>query len=111
MANDTSAPSVSSSSHSSGGARRPGVGSSAPRMGPDGKPRRWGPPRRKVCRFCVDRVQDVDYKNTTILRNFISERGKIISARSSGNCSKHHRMLTAAIKRARNIALLPYTVV
>src|SRR3982750_279204 len=76
-----------------------------------GRPRRWGPPRRKVCRFCVDRVLDVDYKNTTVLRNFITERGKMISARSTGNCSKHHRMLTVAIKRARNLALLPYSVV
>src|SRR5258708_1339274 len=76
-----------------------------------GRPRRWGPPRRKVCRFCVDRVLDVDYKNTTILRNFVTERGKMISARSTGNCSKHHRMLTVAIKRARNLALLPYSVV
>jgi ribosomal protein S18 len=54
---------------------------------------------------------EVDYKNTTILRNFITERGKIISARSLGNCSKHHRMLTAAVKRARNLALLPFAVV
>lgn len=74
-------------------------------------PRRWGPPRRKVCRFCVDRVIDIDYKNTTILRNFITERGKMISARSVGNCAKHQRMLTVAIKRARNIALLPYLVI
>src|SRR3954463_4996884 len=78
----------------------------------DGRgPRRWGPPRRKVCRFCVDRVIDIDYKNTTILRNFITERGKMISARSAGNCAKHQRMLTVAIKRARNIALLPYLVI
>jgi len=76
-----------------------------------GRPRRWGPPRRKVCRFCVDRVLDVDYKNTTILRNFVTERGKMISGRSTGNCAKHQRMLTRAIKRARNLALLPYSVV
>src|SRR5579864_9567066 len=76
-----------------------------------GRPRRWGPPRRKVCRFCVDRVVDIDYKNMTLLRNFITERGKLISGRSTGNCAKHHRMLTRAIKRARNIALLLYLVV
>jgi small subunit ribosomal protein S18 len=76
-----------------------------------GRPRRWGPPRRKACRFCIDRVVDVDYKNTTLLRNFVTERGKMISARSTGNCAKHHRMLTRAIKRARNLALLPYIVV
>lgn len=92
---------------------------SKPRSGPGGprgreeggRPRRWGPPRRKVCRFCVDRVLDVDYKNTTVLRNFVTERGKMISARSTGNCAKHHRMLTRAIKRARTLALLPFAVV
>lgn len=76
-----------------------------------GRPRRWGPPRRKACRFCIDRVVEIDYKNVTLLRNFVTERGKLISGRSTGNCAKHHRMLTRAIKRARNIALLPYLVV
>ena len=76
-----------------------------------GRPRRWGPPRRKVCRFCVDRVVDIDYKNANTLRNFVTERGKMISARSTGNCAKHQRMLTRSIKRARNLALLPYAVV
>jgi len=97
------APSVSSRSRTPG---RPGGRSDDS----GGRPKRWGPPRRKVCRFCVDRVIDVDYKNTTLLRNFITERGKMISGRSTGNCSKHHRMLTQAIKRARNLALLPYIV-
>src|SRR5258708_37786898 len=72
-----------------------------------GRPRRWGPPRRKACRFCVDRVVDIDYKNMTLLRNFITERGKLISGRSTGNCAERDRILTRAIKRARNIALLP----
>src|SRR5690348_1337893 len=76
-----------------------------------GRPRRWGPPRRKVCRFCVDRVVEIDYKNASTLRNFVTERGKMISGRSTGNCAKHQRMLTRSIKRARNLALLPYTVV
>ncbi|HVO32776.1 MAG TPA: 30S ribosomal protein S18 [Elusimicrobiota bacterium] len=92
-------------------ARGKGPGRPGGREDGGGRPRRWGPPRRKVCRFCVDRVLDVDYKNTTILRNFVTERGKMISARSTGNCSKHHRMLTRAIKRARNLALLPFAVV
>jgi small subunit ribosomal protein S18 len=69
------------------------------------------PMRRKVCRFCVDHAVDVDYKNTTILRNFVTERGKIISGRSTGNCSKHQRMVTRAVKRARTLALLPFAVV
>jgi small subunit ribosomal protein S18 len=104
----TSAPSSSSSS----GAPRPRMGGGRPGGREEGgRPCRWGPPRRKVCRFCVDRVIDIDYKNTTILRNFITERGKMISARSTGNCSKHHRMLTRAIKRSRNLALLPFAVI
>jgi small subunit ribosomal protein S18 len=103
----TTAPSASPTS----GAPRRSPGRPGGREEGGRGPRRWGPPRRKVCRFCVDRVIDIDYKNTTILRNFITERGKIISARSTGNCAKHHRMLTAAIKRARNLALLPYIVV
>jgi small subunit ribosomal protein S18 len=98
-------------------ARETGARSHSSRPGGDrgrsegGRPRRWGPPRRKVCRFCVDRVVDIDYKNANTLRNFITERGKMISARSTGNCAKHQRMLTRSIKRARNLALLPYAVV
>lgn len=65
--------------------------------------------RRKVCRFCADKKVDIDYKNPRILRYFITERGKIIPRRISGNCAKHQRQVTIAIKRARNIALLPYT--
>jgi small subunit ribosomal protein S18 len=65
--------------------------------------------RRKVCRFCTDRNLDIDYKNQKILRYFITERGKIIPRRISGNCAKHQRQVTVALKRARNIAILPYT--
>lgn len=89
--------------------RRPGDGGGRDDGG--GRPRRWAPMRRKVCRFCVDHVMDVDYKNTTLLRNFITERGKMVSGRSTGTCSKHQRMVTRAVKRARNLALIPYTVV
>jgi small subunit ribosomal protein S18 len=64
--------------------------------------------RKKVCRFCVDRVDDIDYKNTKMLSSFISERGKIVPRRISGVCTVHQRRLTLAIKRARNIALLPF---
>jgi small subunit ribosomal protein S18 len=63
--------------------------------------------RRKVCRFCADKQITIDYKDPRTLRYFISERGKIIPRRISGNCSKHQREITEAIKRARNIALLP----
>ena len=66
-------------------------------------------PRRKVCSFCVDKVQDIDYKEVGKLHKFLTERGKILPRRISGTCAKHQRQLTLAIKRARNVALLPFT--
>lgn len=66
-------------------------------------------PRRKVCAFCVDKIQHIDYKDIARLRRFTSERGKILPRRMSGTCAKHQRQLSTAIKRARQIALLPYT--
>jgi len=66
-------------------------------------------PRRKVCSFCVDKVEHIDYKDVAKLRRFTTERGKILPRRISGNCAKHQRQVTIAIKRARNIALLPFT--
>ena len=66
-------------------------------------------PRRKVCTFCVDKVEHIGYKDVAKLRRFITERGKILPRRISGNCAKHQRQVTVAIKRARNIALLPFT--
>ena len=66
-------------------------------------------PRRKVCSFCVDKVDHIDYKDAAKLRRFTAERGKILPRRISGNCAKHQRQVTLAIKRARNIALLPFT--
>ena len=65
-------------------------------------------PRRKVCAFCVDKVTEIDYKDTAKLRKFISERAKILPRRVTGTCAKHQRQLTSAIKSARVIALLPY---
>ena len=65
--------------------------------------------KKKVCSFCVDKVVDIDYKDIAKLKKFISERGKILPRRISGNCAKHQRQMTTAIKRARHIALLPYT--
>lgn len=64
--------------------------------------------RRKGCRFCIDKTK-IDYKDTKSLRYFVSERGKIVPRRISGNCAEHQRKVTEAIKRARNIALLPFT--
>lgn len=65
--------------------------------------------RRKVCRFCTDKNLIIDYKNPNVLKYFITERGKIIPRRISGNCAKHQREISLAIKRARNIAILPFT--
>lgn len=65
--------------------------------------------RRKVCAFCVDKVEHVDYKDSGKLRKYMSERGKILPRRMTGTCARHQRQLTEAIKRARHIALLPYT--
>jgi len=66
-------------------------------------------PKKKVCSFCVDKVEDIDYKDLPKLRRYVTERGKILPRRISGNCAKHQRQLTLSIKRARNIALLPFT--
>lgn len=66
-------------------------------------------PKKKVCSFCVDKVTDIDYKEVPKLRRYTTERGKILPRRISGNCAKHQRQLTLAVKRARNIALLPFT--
>jgi small subunit ribosomal protein S18 len=91
------AASSASSSASSAGARRP-----------DSRRRAPYPVRRKVCRFCAEKVRDIDYKQIQILRTFTTDTGKILSARITGNCASHQRQLTRCIKRARNLALLPY---
>ncbi len=64
--------------------------------------------RRKVCRFCADKKAVIDYKEPRLLKYFITERGKIVPRRISGNCARHQREVATAIKRARHIALLPY---
>ena len=82
----------------------------APRPGGGGGGRQGGRRgrRRKVCRFCLDKVDILDFKDVRTLQNYIPERGKIMPRRISGSCASHQRMLAEAIKRARNIALLPY---
>ena len=84
-----------------GGARPAGAGG----------PRRGGPfrPRRKVCRFCAEQIKKVDFKQIQVLRTFTTERGRILSSRITGNCAKHQRQLTRAVKRARYLALLPFS--
>ena len=67
-----------------------------------------GRKRRKVCTFCADKVECIDYKDAAKLRRFVSERSKILPRRTTGTCAMHQRQLTDAIKRARHVALLPY---
>ena len=64
---------------------------------------------QKICRFCTEKISHIDFYDIKLLKPLISERGKIVPSRISGNCAKHQRQLTVAIKRARNIALLPFT--
>jgi small subunit ribosomal protein S18 len=90
-----------------------------PRGGGEGRPgdrgdrggarRRPGSGRRKVCRFCADKTLKVDYKDVRTLQTFITEGAKIVPSRTSGNCARHQRQLAVAIKRARIIALLPFS--
>jgi small subunit ribosomal protein S18 len=94
--------------HGRGGPRGPrpdGEGRSGERGG--GRRRPSG--RRKVCRFCADKTLAVDYKDVRTLQSFITEGGKIVPSRTSGNCAKHQRQLAVAIKRARVLALLPFS--
>jgi small subunit ribosomal protein S18 len=78
-------------------------------MNKDKKKRRRSVPRRKICRFCADKKARVNYKDPNTLKYFVTERGKIIPRRISGNCAHHQRQVSKAIKRARQIALLPYS--
>ena len=66
--------------------------------------------RKKVCVFCADKNKDIDYKDVNMLKRYISERGKILPRRITGNCAKHQRALTVSIKRSRHVALMPYTL-
>ena len=65
--------------------------------------------KKRVCNFCLDKVESVDYKDIGRLKKYITERGKILPRRISGNCAKHQRQMTSAIKRARHIAFMPFT--
>ena len=92
-----------------GGGRREG-GPGGPGGGPGGRPRgkRQYFRKKKVCKFCVEKMDFIDYKRADILAQFVQERGKILPRRMTGVCSRHQRWLGVAIKRARNIALLPF---
>src|SRR5882672_9813087 len=95
-----------------GGGHGPGVGDGGPRRegGPGGRPRgkRQYFRKKKVCKFCVEKMDFIDYKRADILSQFVQERGKILPRRMTGVCARHQRWLGVAIKRARNIALLPF---
>jgi small subunit ribosomal protein S18 len=104
-----------------GGTGRPGGGERGPRGGERGGRGRGGPGgrreggggrrffrRRKVCKFCVDKIDHIDYKEVKLIGQFINERGKILPRRVTGVCTPHQRGLKVAVKRARNIALLPF---
>src|SRR5579871_6080390 len=88
------------------GANRPGGARRRP--GEFGASRKFTP-RRKVCQYCVDKIKEVDYKDLGRLRRFLSERGKIEPRRKTGTCAAHQRSLNVALKRARELALLPFT--
>src|ERR1700693_4097498 len=94
----------------------PSAGAGAARPGPRRRPGEFGggggrkfTPRRKVCQFCVDKIKVVDYKDLGRLRRFLSERGKIEPRRKTGTCAAHQRSLNVALKRARQLAMLPFT--
>lgn len=84
-----------------------GASGAAPSAASAGRRRPFAP-RRKVCRFCAEKIYYVDFKQIQVLRSFTTERGKILSSRVTGTCAKHQRQLGRAIKRARYLALLPF---
>ena len=107
MAEETKAPETSSGSESHG----PRPGGRGPRPGGPGGPREGGRKyfrRKKVCKFCVERIESINYKDVRLLAQFVAESGKIVPRRLTGVCTPHQRRLSTAIKMARNIALLPF---
>ena len=92
-------------------ARREGPGRPGRDRADDDKggPRRRPMFRRKVCRFCADKTLAIDYKDVRMISQFVTERGKMTPSRITGNCARHQRLLTTAVKRARSVALLPFT--
>ena len=93
---------------SGGGRGRGGQTGAAGAAGKDGQQRRPMFRRRKVCKFCADKIDDINYKDVKLLGPFVPERGKVLPRRISGTCAMHQRKLQTAIKRARQLALIPY---
>src|ERR1700685_3013097 len=119
MADETKAPEQSAPSERprpsgdrpSGGGDRPRFGGGGGGRGPGGPPREGGRKffrRKKVCKFCVEKIEDINYKDYRMLGQFVAESGKIVPRRLTGVCSPHQHRLSNAIKMARNIALLPF---
>ena len=117
MADETRAPEQSGAPRSEG--RSSGPGGDRPRFGGGGRGP-GGPPRegaggrkffrrKKVCKFCTEKIEDINYKDYRLLGQFVAESGKIVPRRLTGVCAPHQHRLTGAIKQARNIALLPFT--
>ena len=103
------APASSSEGH--GGGHRPGPRGPRPGGGPGGGGREGGRKyfrRKKVCKFCVEKIENINYKDVRLLAQFVAESGKIVPRRLTGVCTPHQRRLSSAIKQARNIALLPF---
>ena len=90
------------------GGSKAGAGGAGGRGGTKEQGKRYFFRRRKVCRFCADKIDYIDYKDVKVLISFVPERGKLLPRRMFGTCAEHQRKLTLAIKRARAIALLPY---
>ena len=107
-ASDAPAP---SEGHGGGGGHRPGPRGPRPGGGPGGGGREGGRKyfrRKKVCKFCVEKIENINYKDVRLLAQFVAESGKIVPRRLTGVCTPHQRRLSSAIKQARNIALLPF---
>jgi small subunit ribosomal protein S18 len=115
MAEETKAPEHAASSERPRSGDRPAGGDrgrfGGPGRGPGGPPREGGRKffrRKKVCKFCVERIEDINYKDYRLLGQFVAESGKIVPRRLTGVCAPHQHRLSSAIKQARNIALLPF---
>ena len=111
MAEETKAPTATAEGPSGSDSHGPRPGGRGPRPGGPGGPREGGRKyfrRKKVCKFCVEKIENINYKDVRLLAQFVAESGKIVPRRLTGVCTPHQRRLSTAIKMARNIALLPF---
>jgi small subunit ribosomal protein S18 len=111
MAEETKAPTAAGEGSSGSESHGPRPGGRGPRPGGPGGPREGGRKyfrRKKVCKFCVEKIENINYKDVRLLAQFVAESGKIVPRRLTGVCTPHQRRLSTAIKMARNIALLPF---